>query len=241
MIKNKEILLEVKNLSVVLDRKTILSNISFSVGPGKILAVIGPNGAGKTILFRALLGLLPSTGEIKWKQGIKIGYAPQRFNIEKHLPLSVKEFFLLKAANFWFPPKKFLAQIAHKLKLVKLPDQILRESLGELSGGEFQRILIAWAMIDHPDVLLLDEPAAGIDLGFEETIYTLIHQIQDELGVTVLLISHDLNVVYRYAQQVLCLNQKMICHGLPREVLHPEELAKLYGEGAFYLHEKAVH
>ena len=240
-MKDKEIILEVKNLSVVLDRKTILSNISFVVRQGEILAVIGPNGAGKTILFRALLGLLPSAGAIKWKQGIKIGYAPQRFAVEKHFPLSVKEFFLLKAENFWLPRQKILAQIAHKLKLVKLPDRILSERLGELSGGELQRILIAWAMIDHPDVLLLDEPAAGIDIGFEETIYTLIHQIQDELGVTILLISHDLNVVYRYAQQVICINQKMICNGLPRQALNPDELAKLYGEGAFYLHEKAVH
>ncbi|MEK7599284.1 MAG: metal ABC transporter ATP-binding protein [Patescibacteria group bacterium] len=238
--KENEIVLEVKNLSVALDGRTILNNISFAIKKGDTLAIIGPNGAGKSVLFRALLGFLPSQGLIKWKEGVKIGYAPQRFFIEKQLPLSVKEFFLLKAAGFWFLKPEFIRRVLGELKAVGLADHILQERLGELSGGELQRVLIAWVMIDRPDVLLLDEPAAGVDIGFEETIYTLIHQMQDKLGITVLLISHDLNVVYRYAEEVLCLNHKMICQGPPREVLHPEELARLYGGGSFYLHEKAA-
>jgi ABC-type Mn2+/Zn2+ transport system ATPase subunit len=240
-IKENEIVLEVKDLSVALDKRTILKNISFSVKKGRTLTIIGPNGAGKSVLFSALLGLLPSQGLIKWKKGIKIGYAPQRFSVEKQLPLSVKEFFLLKSVQFWFPKPEFFKHVLYELKAVGLADRILDERLGELSGGELQRVLIAWVMIDHPDALLLDEPAAGVDIGFEETIYALIHQMQKKLGITVLLISHDLNVVYRYAEEVLCLNHKMICSGPPRQVLHPEELARLYGGGAFYLHEKAAH
>lgn len=238
--KNK-IILEVKNLSVILDKRTVIRDISFSLKQGEALAVIGPNGAGKTVLFRALLGLLPSRGQIKWSKGIKIGYAPQRFAIEHQLPLSVQEFFLLKASSFWFPQQEFLTHIAHELEMVGLSSRILARRLGEISGGELQRILIAWAMTNHPQVLLLDEPSSGIDVGFEETIYTLIHRMQEELDTAVILISHDLNVVYRYSQNVLCLNEKMICHGPPRAVLSPQGLAELYGKGGFYLHANAAH
>ena len=120
-------------------------------------------------------------------------------------------------------------------------DQLLAAHLGgreggDLSGGQLQRLLIAWAMIDHPDVLLFDEPTTGIDIGAEETIYTIMHRLQDERSTTVLLISHDLNIVYRYAGSVLCINKQMVCHGYPQEVLNPQELARIYGEGGFYHH-----
>ena len=232
----EELIVEVKNLSITLNNENILHDISFSVKQGEALAIIGPNGAGKTVLFKALLGLIPYQGEIHWKKGIKIGYVPQKFNIDKLTPLSVKEFFLLKSDRFWFPQNKFLDDIRHELDLVGLPTAILRESLGEISGGELQRILIAWAITNHPEVLLFDESTAGIDVGFEETIYTLLRRLQDERGTTVLLISHDLGVVYRHAQNVLCLNKQMICHGKPQEVLNPQDLVKLYGEGGFYHH-----
>ena len=233
---DQEMILEVNNLSVTLDSENILYDISFGVKRGEALAIIGPNGAGKTVLFRALLGLIPYSGKVHWKEGIKIGYAPQKLTIDKLMPLSVEEFFLLKSDRFWFPRNEFLDHIHHELDVVGLPVAILRKSIGEISGGELQRILISWAIMNHPDVLLFDEPTAGIDVGFEETIYTLLHRLQDERGTAILLISHDLEVVYRYAERVLCINKKMICHGKPREVLSPQELTKLYGEGGFYHH-----
>src|SRR3989338_1303669 len=104
----KETILEVNNLSVILDREALLKNISFSIEKGSALAIIGPNGAGKTLLFRALLSLIPYEGSIKWKEGVKIGYVPQKFHIERDFPLSVKEFFLLKSKNFWLPKKDFV-------------------------------------------------------------------------------------------------------------------------------------
>jgi zinc transport system ATP-binding protein len=110
----------------------------------------------------------------------------------------------------------------------------------ELSSGQTQRLLIAWAMLQQPDVLLLDEPTAGVDAGFEDTIYSVIRRVQSERGTTVLLISHDLSVVYRYAQRVLCLNTTVVCQGSPIEALNPEALAVLYGAAGYYRHDPDV-
>lgn len=235
------IILSVKNLNVVLENEHILQDISFEVRIGEALAIIGPNGAGKTVLFKTLLGFFPYEGEIRWRDGVKICYVPQKFLVEKNMPFTVREFFLLKSRRFWQTERNFAAHVAKELEIFKLETDIMKKSLNELSGGEFQRLLIAWAMIDHPDVLLFDEPTAGIDVGFEETAYQLIHKMQKERHTTVLLISHDLNLVYRYAQSVICLNRKMICEGPPKEVLNPKELAELYGESGFYHHFNHNH
>lgn len=233
---DQDTILEVKNLSVTLDGEEILHSISFSVKKGEALAIIGPNGAGKTVLLQTLLGFIPKKGEIKWQEGLRIGYVPQKFFIDKSIPLTVKEFFLLKARRLWFPSKNFLDHLTHELALVDLGKDLLEKPINELSGGQFQRVAVSWAMLDHPDVLLFDEPTSGIDVGAEETIYNIVHRLQDERGTTILLISHDLNIVYRYAQNVLCLNKKLICQGPPADVLNPKELSKLYGEGKFYHH-----
>ena len=231
-----DVILEVKNLSVSLDNNDILKNISFSVKKGGALAIIGPNGAGKTMLFHALLGLIKNSGTIKWKDNVRIGYVPQKFLIHHQSPLTVKEFFLLQSDSFWFPTQRTLGHLNHELGLVGLSENVLKKPIHALSGGQLQRALIAWAMLIHPDVLLFDEPTTGIDIGAEETIYNLIHKLQQERGITVLLISHDLNIIYKYAENVICINKEMVCHGVPREVLTPTELAELYGDGAFYHH-----
>jgi zinc transport system ATP-binding protein len=230
-------ILTVKDVSLTLDHVQILRNVSFSVRQGEAVAVIGPNGAGKTVLFRALLGLLPCSGNVVWRPGTKIGYVPQRFSIERSAPITVIEFFLLQSPNFWRPTAAFISHLDHELTLVGLDRSVLRKNLGELSGGETQRLLIAWAMLPHPDVLLLDEPTAGVDAGFEDTIYALLHRVQIERGTALLLISHDLSVVYHYAQQVLCLNKSVVCQGPPVEALNPAALATLYGEPGFYRHQ----
>lgn len=232
-------ILKVSDLSVTLDGQSILSRINFSVNRGEALAVIGPNGSGKSVLFKALLGLLPHEGKVEWKKDLRVGYVPQKLAIDNQTPITVKEFFLLKSSRFWSPKKQFSGHLRHELDLVGLPVSIIDKQVSLLSGGQFQRLLIAWAMLNHPEVLLFDEPTAGVDAGFEDTAYQIMHRLQTERGTTVLLISHDLNIVYRYAQQVICLNQTVICSGSPDETLTAESLQKIYGESGFYSHEQS--
>lgn len=235
----QDLILQVKNLSVSLAGEQILSGVNFSVNKGEALAIVGPNGAGKSVLFKALLGLLPHTGSVEWKKNLHIGYIPQKLSLDPQVPATVKELFLLKSPHFWSPSKNFLGHLKHELDLVGLPMSLLEKPASSLSGGQFQRLLIAWAMLNHPEVLFFDEPTAGVDAGFEETVYQLMHRLQEERGTTIFLISHDLNVVYRYAQQVICLNRKVICSGPPEEILTPAQLRKIYGESGFYAHEES--
>ncbi len=231
--------LAVENLTVTLDDVAILHDVSFSVSQGEALAVIGPNGAGKTVLFRALLGLLGHEGLVRWRPGVRIGYVPQRFAMERSAPITAMEFCLLKSPRFWRPEATFIRRVHDEIALMGLDRNILQKNLGELSGGQTQRLLIAWAMLQKPDVLLLDEPTAGVDSGFEDTIYSLIRRVQTERGMTILLISHDLSVVYRYAQKVVCLNKSIVCQGPPVEALNPEALTILYGDTGYYHHERS--
>jgi zinc transport system ATP-binding protein len=120
---------------------------------------------------------------------------------------------------------------------VGLDTTLLKKQFGTLSTGQFQRMIIAWALVDEPSVLLFDEPTSGIDVGGQETIYSLLHKFWEERGLTILLVTHDLNIVWEHANNVLCLNKKMLCHGKPKEVINPKSLEKLYGTGVkFYIH-----
>ncbi len=235
-----EKVLSVDNLAVSFDNQNVLKGISFSVEKGEVLAIVGPNGSGKSVLFRALLGLIPYSGTIAWNKNLKTSYVPQKLSIERDLPLNVEEFLALKESN--------REKIIQALQTVGLEDEhhiekhLLRQRLGWLSGGQLQRIMIAWSLLDDPDVLLFDEPTSGIDLGGEGTIYNLLKKLGDQRNLTILLISHDLNIVYKYANNVMCINKEMVCHGIPSEVLDPKALARLYGgETSFYKHEHFEH
>lgn len=237
MLKVTMSILEVKNLKVSYDGRLVLDDISFALKRGETLAVIGPNGSGKTTLFRAVLGSVSYEGNIEKPADIKIGYVPQKIDLERDLPITVKEFLTLR--NHAAPSGRW--QVAHSpagvLEMVDLGPDFLSKRIGELSSGELQRILIAWAVIGHPDLLLFDEPTASVDAAGQRTVYELLHKLQEEHNLGLVLISHDLTVVYRYANKVLCLNREQVCFGIPDEVLTPEELAKLYGgERKFYHH-----
>ncbi|HZP92442.1 MAG TPA: metal ABC transporter ATP-binding protein [Burkholderiales bacterium] len=225
-----------KDVSVVLGGELIVRGVSFALHRGEITTIVGPNGSGKTTLFRALLGLVPFEGEIRWQAGISVGYVPQRFSIAPSTPITATEFFLLKSKRFWLPERAFLDHLDHELGLVGLRRDVLHRPLGRLSSGELQRLLVAWAMLNHPDVLLFDEPTAAVDIGFTETIYAIMRRLTEERGTAILLISHDLNVVFRYAENVLCVNRQLLCQGPPTEVLTPAELKRLFGEVALYRH-----
>lgn len=232
-----ERILEVKDVSVVLGGEPVLDRVSFTLHRGEITTIVGPNGSGKTTLLRALLGLVPYEGEIAWQSGVSVGYVPQRFSIPASTPITVTEFFLLKSERFWMPRREFLRHFTHELDLVGLGQDVLTRPLGRLSSGQLQRLLVAWAMLNHPDVLLLDEPTAAVDIGFTETMYAIMRRLAEDRGTAILLISHDLHVVFRYAANVLCLNRKLLCQGPPTEVLTPQELKRLFGEAALYRHD----
>lgn len=231
--------LEVKNLNVKYGKSTVLSEVSFSVDEGDSLAIIGPNGAGKTTLLKCLLNILDYEGEIIWHKEPRIGYVPQRFDFDRTIPFTVKEFFLLSRSNkdFFIPSAKLMAEITQTLNHVNA-HHLIRKQIGELSSGELQRILVAQAIFSNPNILFFDEPTTGIDIEGEATIYSLLKHLAKELSLTLILISHDLNIVFEYTNKVICLNKKMLCSGEPTQILTPEHLNKLYGGTVgFYKHE----
>lgn len=225
-------ILEVKNLYISINGSRILEDINFDVEKGEVLAIIGPNGAGKTVLLKSLIGLQPYSGTIRWAEGIRTGYVPQRMDIETDVPLTVREFFYLRGSSVTD------AKIKETLDFVQLESGLLKRGFGEISIGQRQRVLVAWAVLGNPNVLLFDEPTADIDIAGQESIYKMLYHLQKNLGLTVILVSHDLNVVYRHAGTVLCLNRKNLCYGPPNEVLTTEQLQTLYGgEKAFFQHK----
>ncbi|HVA57091.1 MAG: metal ABC transporter ATP-binding protein [Gemmatimonadaceae bacterium] len=226
--------LEVQGLSVGFGQERVLRDLSFTVTAGSTLAIIGPNGAGKTVLFRALIGTVPYEGTVRWAPDTRIGYVPQKLDIERDLPLTGRDFLRAKAKVAGVPRD----EIARVLSAVSLDGGAADRPIGTLSGGQFQRLLVAFALMGRPTVLLFDEPTAGVDPPGEESIYALFRQLQRKHGFTLLLISHELNLVYRYADQVLCLSQREACVGPPIEVLTTERLQAMYGaQMKFHVHE----
>jgi zinc transport system ATP-binding protein len=227
--------LEVEHLRVSFGEKEALRDLSFAVPEGSVLAVIGPNGSGKTVLFRALVGSVPHRGAIRWAEGVRLGYVPQKLDIERDLPISGADFLRAKAAISGASG----GEIGRALALVGLESGVEKKPIGTLSGGQFQRLLLAFALLAHPTVLLFDEPTAGVDESGGERIYETIRRLQTEERMTLLLISHELSVVYRYATNVLCIGRDHPCFGAPREILTPEMIASVYGDPVKYHHHDA--
>lgn len=220
-------ILTVEDLSVELAGEEIIKDLSFSVKEKDSLVVLGPNGAGKTTLLRALLGLIPYQGKISWSTK-DISYLPPKELVQRTsiFPLTVKDFFSFKEVN--------QKQILEILEAVGLPAKLLPKAVNTLSTGQFQRLIIAWALVDNPEVLLFDEPTSGIDIGGQETIYTLLHKFWKERNLTILLVTHELSIVWEHANNVLCLNKRGLCFGSPNIALTPEKLRELYGVGVKY-------
>ncbi|HVB31609.1 MAG TPA: metal ABC transporter ATP-binding protein [Gemmatimonadaceae bacterium] len=226
--------LDVQHLSVTFGKDRVLRDLSFSVDAGSTLAIIGPNGSGKTVLFRALIGTVPYEGTLVWAPGARIGYVPQKLDIERDLPITGFDFLHAKA-DVSHAPRDEIARALHD---VSLDAEIAHRPIGTLSGGQFQRLLVAFALMGHPSVLLFDEPTAGVDQPGEESIYALFRHLQREQKFTLLLISHELNLVYRYADNVLCLSRAAACFGPPIDVLTTERLQEMYGaQVKFHDHE----
>jgi zinc transport system ATP-binding protein len=217
-----DVILRVSNLSVEISNQKIIENLSFEIKRGVTLAIVGPNGAGKTTLFRALLNLVPYSGKINWNEKVKVGYVPQVLSIHD-IPISVKEFLLLKT--------ELESDINSVLAAVGLNvDEVRDKSITVLSGGQLRRVLIAWAIVDKPTVLLFDEPTSGVDLDSEEAIYGMLRTLTAKNKITLLLISHDLHIVREYSDYALALNKCMVFFGESKEVMNPETQKLIYGE-----------
>jgi zinc transport system ATP-binding protein len=232
-------IIEVENVSFGYEKgNDAIQDISFVVPEGSVTMLIGPNGSGKTTLLKTLVGLLrPTKGNIrvlggKPKEKRKyIGYVPQRLHFDHTFPITVYEFL-----NFSHPriPKDII-----EVTLEDLGVYHLRSSLvGQLSGGQLQRVLIARSLLGNPKILFLDEPVSGIDIGGEQNFYELIQSIHRRLGVTVIMVSHEVQLVSRVATQVICINRKLVCSGGPDRALLPEVIEKLYGKDiSLYKHD----
>lgn len=216
--------LEVKNLGVLLGSTQILRDLSFQVPQHGSLAIIGPNGSGKTMLLKALIGAVPHSGTIHWAKNTILGYVPQKLDIERDLPLSGWDFLHAKVAL----SGGSTGDIEQTLRALGLSEETLRKPIGTLSGGQFQRLLVAFALQGRPTMLLLDEPAAGVDAPGQMQLTQVIETLRRTQGMTVLLVSHDLSVVYRNVDYVLCLGREHTCFGPPHTTLTPELLEQLY-------------
>ena len=230
-------LLSVRDLRVAFGNHVVLRELSFEVSSGDCLAIIGPNGSGKTVLLKALQQLIPYEGEIHWSQAARVGYVPQSVAADRQLPLRVRELLAAKA-RFLHLADQEMDDVSSELNL---SPEFLSAGIGTLSGGQFQKVLIAFALLGGPNVLLFDEPTASLDELTEERIYELVHQLQSQRGITLILVSHDLSVVYRYASRVLCLSKGKPCMGPPKEIMTPEMLAELYGAPPKYYRHIEEH
>ncbi len=218
-------LIEARGLTVRLGNATVLDAVDLSVARGEIVTLIGPNGSGKTTLARVVLGLLaPDAGTVTRAGGVTIGYVPQQVQIDPTLPLTVERFIRLGA-------KTDKASIEAALEEVRVP-RLMGSPVQGLSGGEMRRVLLARALLRAPDLLVLDEPGAGVDIPGQAELYGLIRSLRDRHGCGVLLISHNLHLVMAATDRVICLNRHVCCEGAPEAVTRNPEFLALFGESA---------
>ncbi len=208
-------------VSLEIQGRKILHDISLELQVGKVLTVIGPNGAGKSTLIRLLLGLeKPDSGKVWRKPKLRIGYVPQKMHISSLMPLTVKRFVALSGVN-----KNEISNVLSEMGVIHLENQAIQH----LSGGEFQHVLLARALLRKPELLVLDEPAQGVDVVGQAELYEKISLLKESYGFGVLMVSHDLHLVMQKTDQVLCLNQHICCSGQPDAVSQHPEYQKLFG------------
>lgn len=231
--------IKVNHLSVTIGTQEILKDINLHIHCGTLNAVIGPNGAGKSTLIHAILNDVPHSGSIEFKdrengriQRLKIGYVPQSLNIEKHTPVSVYDMiacYQSRVPVFLRKSKRVRENILEHLKSFEA-ESLIDKQVCNLSGGELQRVLLSMAIMDEPNLLLLDEPVSGIDQNGMALFYRTIHDLKENYDLAVILVSHDLTYVAKYADRVILLDQKILKQGSVKEVYGSDEFRAVFGE-----------
>jgi zinc transport system ATP-binding protein len=217
-------LIAAENLAVRYGARTVLEGVTLAVEPGEIVTIVGPNGSGKSTLLRALIGTVrPFRGNVRRAPGLRVGYVPQRLALDDRMPMTPRRFLSL-------PRRRAPAEVAAALDRSGVGRLADRQMSG-LSGGEFQRVLLARALLGAPQVLMLDEPTQGLDQPGEAAFYRLIEELRQETGAAVLMVSHDLHVVMRASDRVICLNGHICCQGTPLAVGAAPEYRALFGLG----------
>lgn len=228
-------LVQAQGITVRHGGRAVLQGVSLGIAPGEIVTVIGPNGSGKTTLLRALLGIERlAEGRVEHRAGLRVGYVPQKLAIDRTLPMTVRRFLSLPRAVPDAEAKAALARTGVA--------EAAGRQMAALSGGELQRVLLARALLSKPELLVLDEPTAGLDQPGEAAFYRLLEQVRAETGAAVLLVSHDLHVVMAASDRVVCLNGHVCCEGTPQVVREAPEYRALFGHGtqgalALYRHD----
>lgn len=239
----KELLIEIQNVSYDYGYGDVLKDVSFPIKSHDFLAIIGPNGSGKTTLLKIILGLLkPRTGEVKimgktieeftdWK---RIGYVPQKAtHIDSLFPVSVKEVVAMgiqSSRGFSHRIREEDGGISRALQQVGMEEHKNRR-IGNLSAGQQQRVFIARALANHPKILMLDEPTTGVDAKTQEHFYDMLHRLNREEGITIVLITHEVGIINKHVAQVACLNQTLVYHGSHDEFCRSDEFKRMLADG----------
>lgn len=232
-------LVTLQDISVRLGGHTALTNVDFHIDTGEIVTVVGPNGSGKTTLLKTIIGAVkPNKGRLERAEDLRIGYVPQRLAIDNTLPLTVGRFLSL--------PRRHSAEATKAALDEAGANDLMDRQMTALSGGQFQRVLLARAILEKPDLLILDEPTTGLDQPGSAALYRQIEQVRRDLGAAVLMVSHELHVVMSASDRVVCLNGHVCCHGAPEIVADAPEYRALFGTGtqgalALYRHDHDHH
>ncbi len=228
-------LLAADHATVRLGGRTVLDDVSLEIEPGEIVTIVGPNGSGKSTLLRTLIGAIkPNSGAIVRGADLKIGYVPQKLHIDPTLPLTVRRFLSL--------PKRVSDEAAHAALHDAGAGHLCNHQMTNLSGGQFQRVLLARALLTEPTLLILDEATQGLDQTGSADFYAQIERLRQDKGMAVLMVSHELHVVMSTSDRVICLNGHVCCHGAPEHVASAPEYRALFGTGthgalALYRHD----
>jgi len=239
--------IKINNLGVSFGDQTVLENINLKIQCGSITAVIGRNGAGKSTLIKAILGDVDHTGNIEFKntqnglmKSLKMGYVPQTINIDRSSPISVYDLFCSFTSNkpILFSSKSERAHVKEALEEFAVGD-LMDQAVGTLSGGQLQRVLLAMAVHDDPNLLILDEPVSGIDKNGMDAFYERMAYLKGNRDLSIIIVSHDLDYVYKYADNVILVDKTVIAEGSPRKVFASQEFKKVFGEMSFEKREVA--